>query len=142
MTFDPNDPRLTAFVLGELEPSERADIEAMLQDSPEGRQATDEIRLTVGWLTERLQEEQASHSQPARMTTLARGRALRLATRCASPRLTRPTTWAPVTGCGSTPAFTTDDWIVPSERSVDTTHRPWSPSTSRAKSSSPLTGEA
>jgi hypothetical protein len=29
-----------------------------------------------------------------------------------------------VTGCGSTPAFTTDDWIVPSGRSVDTTHRP------------------
>ena len=30
----------------------------------------------------------------------------------------------PVTGCGSTPALTTDDWIVPSDRSVDTTHRP------------------
>ena len=38
--------------------------------------------------------------------------------------LTRPTTWAPVTGWGSTPAFTTDDWIVPSARSVDTTTRP------------------
>jgi hypothetical protein len=58
------------------------------------------------------------------MTTLARGRARRFATRYASPRLTRPTTCAPVTGCGSTPAFTTDDWIVPSGRDVDTTHRP------------------
>ena len=29
MTFDPNDPRLTAYVLGELDPSERAEVEAM-----------------------------------------------------------------------------------------------------------------
>src|SRR5437868_6990788 len=64
MTFDPNDPRLTAYVLGELDPSERANIEAMLQDSPEGRQATAEIRSTVAFLTERLHEEQAAQSQP------------------------------------------------------------------------------
>ena len=62
MTFDPNDPRLTAYVLGELEPAERAEVEAMLDDSPECRQAVDEIRLTVGWLTERLHEEQAAHA--------------------------------------------------------------------------------
>ena len=40
MTIDPNDPRLTAFVLGELDPSERAAVEAMLDRSrrlPPGR---------------------------------------------------------------------------------------------------------
>jgi Ca-activated chloride channel homolog len=62
MTFDPNDPRLTAYVLGELETAERADVEAMLNDSPECRQAVDEIRSTISWLTDQLREEQASHS--------------------------------------------------------------------------------
>ena len=41
MTFDPNDPRLTAYVLGELEPAERAEVEAMLNDSPGASQAVD-----------------------------------------------------------------------------------------------------
>ena len=60
MTFDPNDPRLTAYVLGELDPSERAEVEAILNESSECRQAMEEIRSTVGWLTERLHEEQAA----------------------------------------------------------------------------------
>jgi hypothetical protein len=65
MTCDPNDPRLTAFVLGELDPSECADIETMLGESADCRQAVDEIRLTVGWLTSRLHDEIESHAQPA-----------------------------------------------------------------------------
>ena len=44
MTFDPNDPRLTAFVLGELDPDECAAVETMLGDSAECRQAVEEIR--------------------------------------------------------------------------------------------------
>ena len=39
MNIDPNDPRLTAFVLGELDPTERADVEALVIDSAECRQA-------------------------------------------------------------------------------------------------------
>ncbi len=62
MTFDPNDPRLTAYVLGELEPSEHAEVEAILNESSECRRAVEEIRSTVGWLTERLHEEQAALS--------------------------------------------------------------------------------
>src|SRR5262245_30599602 len=62
MTFDPNDPRLTAYVLGELDPSERPEIEAMLETTAEGRQAVEEIRRTVGWLTEQLCDEQAAHT--------------------------------------------------------------------------------
>src|SRR5579883_2346072 len=65
MTFDPNDPRLTAYVLDETDPVERLEIEAMLADSPEGRQAVEEIRRTVGWLTEQLREEQALHAVTA-----------------------------------------------------------------------------
>ncbi len=62
MTFDPNDPRLTAYVLGELEPADQAEVEALLNDSDECRQAVEEIRSTVGWLTDRLREEQAVHA--------------------------------------------------------------------------------
>ena len=47
MTFDPDDPRLTAYVLGELDPSEHAAIETMLDECPECRQAVEEIRKTV-----------------------------------------------------------------------------------------------
>src|SRR4051794_39693386 len=62
MTFDPNDPRLTSYVLGELDPSEREAVEAILNESSECRRAVEEIRSTVGWLTERLHEEQAALS--------------------------------------------------------------------------------
>ena len=67
MTCDPNDPRLTAFVLGELDPSEHADVETMLGESADCRQAVEEIRLTVGWLTSRLHDEIKSHAQPANL---------------------------------------------------------------------------
>src|SRR5438093_5216938 len=73
----------------------------------------------------------AAHSHPARTTTVARGRALRLASFRAPPRATRPTTSAFEDGCSSTPAFTTLDWIVPSPRSVETTHNPLSKGTRR-----------
>ena len=64
MTIDPNDPRLTAFVLGELDPTESAAIEAMLVESPEGRQAVEEIRLTAQWLGEQLHKESRSPRRP------------------------------------------------------------------------------
>lgn len=38
MTFDPDDPRLTAFALGELEGPERAAIESLLERDPDARQ--------------------------------------------------------------------------------------------------------
>ena len=68
MTCDPDDPRLTAFVLGELDPTEHADVETMLGESADCRQAVEEIRLTVGWLTSRLHDEIESHAQPAEAT--------------------------------------------------------------------------
>jgi Ca-activated chloride channel homolog len=67
MTCDPDDPRLTAFVLGELDPDEHAVVEAMLGESSECRQAVDEIRLTVGWLSSRLHDESETHAHPEKL---------------------------------------------------------------------------
>ena len=72
MTCDPNDPRLTAFVLGELDPAEHADVETMLGESADCRQAVEEIRLTVGWLTSQLHDESESHAPPAETQPSAR----------------------------------------------------------------------
>ncbi|HKI20002.1 MAG TPA: von Willebrand factor type A domain-containing protein, partial [Isosphaeraceae bacterium] len=63
MTFDPNDPRLTAYVLGELDPSEHESVENLLKESDEARQAVEEIRLMVGWLTRELHREQETYAQ-------------------------------------------------------------------------------
>jgi Ca-activated chloride channel homolog len=67
MTFDPDDPRLTAYALGELDPSEHASIETLLDECPECRQAVEEIRKTVAWLSRELQEEKETHAQPAEL---------------------------------------------------------------------------
>ncbi len=66
MTYDPNDPRLTAYALGELDSSERESVENLLKESDEARQAVEEIRLTVGWLARELQHERETYShQPS-----------------------------------------------------------------------------
>ena len=69
------------------------------------------------------------------MTTFAYGLLRQLTELAVPPLNTIPTTVSPVSGCGSTPAFTTDEAIVPLSRSVDTTTSPWSPAISRRKSS-------
>ena len=48
--FSPEDPRLTAFALGELEGEELAAVEAALRDNPAARAAVEEIRATVAQL--------------------------------------------------------------------------------------------
>jgi Ca-activated chloride channel family protein len=55
MTIDPNDPKLTAYVLGELDDKERAEVEAQLVQSAELRRAVEEIRETTERLTKELQ---------------------------------------------------------------------------------------
>ena len=85
MTCDPNDPRLTAFVLGELDPAEHADVEIMLGESADCRQAVEEIRLTVGWLTSRLHDESESHAQPAEATHRTLAANVSHASRAGSP---------------------------------------------------------
>ena len=65
MIFDTNDPRLTAYALGEIDPSERSEIEQLLADREEARNYVAEIRQTAQWLAEELQKE------PETVSTLA-----------------------------------------------------------------------
>ena len=46
MTYDHDDPRLTAYALGELDASQLADVQKTLDASEEARKYVDEIRLT------------------------------------------------------------------------------------------------
>jgi len=55
--FNPEDPRLTAFVLGEIDDSDRAEIEQLLETSPEAQAAVKEIEETIGVLREGLASE-------------------------------------------------------------------------------------
>lgn len=55
--FNPEDPRLTGFVLGEIDDSDRAEIEQLLETSPEAQAAVKEIEDTIGVLKEGLASE-------------------------------------------------------------------------------------
>src|SRR5688572_1633996 len=57
MTLDPNDPRLTAYALGEVDETERAAIERELLHSEASRQTVEEIRQTAGLLKDELGTE-------------------------------------------------------------------------------------
>ena len=57
MTFDTDDPRLTAYALGELDPDSHREVEELLASSDEARRYIEEIRQTASWLTEELQKE-------------------------------------------------------------------------------------
>ena len=57
MKINPEDPRLTAYALNELEPGERATVEAELNNNPECREAVEEIRRAAGLLSRELAAE-------------------------------------------------------------------------------------
>jgi len=57
--FNPDDPRLTAFVLGEIDDSDRAEIEQLLETSAEAQAAVKEIEETIGVLRDGLASEPA-----------------------------------------------------------------------------------
>ena len=62
--FLPDDPKLTAYALGELEGEERAAVEAALRDDPAARAAVEEIRATAGRLQAALASEAAEIALP------------------------------------------------------------------------------
>jgi Ca-activated chloride channel family protein len=62
MTFDTDDPRLTAYALGELDPAQEQEIDQLLSCSDEARKFVAEIRQTAGWLTQELQKERQAQS--------------------------------------------------------------------------------
>jgi anti-sigma factor RsiW len=55
--LDPNDPRLTAYALDELDGEERARVAAAVASDPSLQAAVDEIRATAGQLTAALKAE-------------------------------------------------------------------------------------
>ncbi|MBI3818163.1 MAG: von Willebrand factor type A domain-containing protein [Planctomycetes bacterium] len=59
MTLNPDDPRLTAYALGELEPAEAAAVEAELAASEDARRVVAEIRATAEALSELYANETA-----------------------------------------------------------------------------------
>ncbi len=64
MSINPDDPRLTAYALGELDDTERAEIEAQLKDSETARRTVEMIRRTAEVLTEELQAEPLASLTP------------------------------------------------------------------------------
>ncbi|MFA6562031.1 MAG: von Willebrand factor type A domain-containing protein [Verrucomicrobiia bacterium] len=57
MKFQPDNPELTAYALGELDASETAAVAAAVENSADCRQAVEETRETAGLLTSALQTE-------------------------------------------------------------------------------------
>src|SRR5258708_3736643 len=53
----PDDPRLTAYALGELDPTERETFERLLDDSPAARAEVDDIRNLTGALAAEFRRE-------------------------------------------------------------------------------------
>lgn len=62
MSFNIDDPRLTAYALGELDEAEKSEVERLLADHAEARKTIEEIQATANWLTERLHEEQTAEA--------------------------------------------------------------------------------
>lgn len=55
--FDPEDPRLTAYALGEMDAAERAEFEQWLRLQPDAQNAVEEIRATAALLGTALADE-------------------------------------------------------------------------------------
>ena len=71
MKFDADDPRLTAFALGELDPDEAAPIERALSESPSLQREIDQIRAMAGSLRAQLSVEASPRLTPAQRETIA-----------------------------------------------------------------------
>ena len=68
--IEPNDPRLTDYVLGELAPSEVAQIEAALKSSPVLRAAVADIRAATETITSVFQTEPSLQLSPEQKAEL------------------------------------------------------------------------
>ncbi len=69
--LDSNDPKLTAYVLGELDEAERTEVERQLADWPELRQAVEQIRDVTDRLSGSLQAEPCPELTDAQRTAIA-----------------------------------------------------------------------
>ena len=70
MKMTPDDPRLTAYALGELDPAERAVLEVELKNAPECREIVDQIRATAAQLSTEFAAEELPALSFARETKI------------------------------------------------------------------------
>ena len=59
MNINPDNPKWTAYVLGELSEAERAELEKELESSAAARELVDEIRMATALLTDEFAKETA-----------------------------------------------------------------------------------
>src|SRR5262245_60672416 len=81
MNINPDDPKWTAYVLGELNDAERTQVEKELESSAVAREVVEEIRLATDLLRQELTQEQAVGLAPEQRRAI---------TNVASERRVRP----------------------------------------------------
>jgi Ca-activated chloride channel homolog len=70
MKIDPNDPRLTAYALGELGNNERAEIGALIKDDEVAQREVETIRRATFRVTEELQSESCPRLNPQQLAAI------------------------------------------------------------------------
>ncbi len=70
MKIDPNDPRLTAYALGELDAVERAKVEALLKDDESARREVETIRRAASMVADELQSEPCPRLSPEQLAVI------------------------------------------------------------------------
>src|SRR5262249_125221 len=81
-----DDPRLTAYALGELDPTEQETVERLFADFPEAQIAIREIRELAGLLAAELQHEPAPALTTAQRNAILAGKVSTVAPRAERPR--------------------------------------------------------
>ena len=109
--IDQNDPRLTAYVLGELSSAEMTEIEQAIQDSPQLAAAVEEIQGVVGLLGDAyVSEEKLSLSDEQKVTLTAKSKVAK------SDEARR---WIAVAIAASLAAIIFGGWWISQDYSVD-----------------------
>ena len=113
--IDPNDPRLTAYVLGELTSSEMTEVENAIQASPELAVAAEQIRAMTGSLSDAYRDEAQPSLSEAQKSVLTKSA---VAAEPAKSRSDESRRWlaAAVAACLATVIFggwfLMDDWTT------------------------------
>src|SRR5437867_13397472 len=68
MNFNPDDPKWTAYVLGEMEENDRAGVELELESSAKAREFVEELRFTASIMKEGLAAETVVGLTPEQQT--------------------------------------------------------------------------
>ena len=71
MNINPDDPKWTAYVLGELSDADRARVEKELESSAVAREIVEEIRLATGLLRQELAKEALAKFGPEHLAKAA-----------------------------------------------------------------------